>query len=117
MPLLTAKEAAAELRISVLTLRRHIGNGAIAVTVIGAGMKRPRYAIEADEGERFKKQNRRLHIKSESTRQSGRARARSSTTAVANDFENWLTQQAIEKRTTQGIQRPSRAKKKPPRSP
>jgi predicted site-specific integrase-resolvase len=121
---MTPKEVAAELRISVLTLRRHIGNGAISVIVTGAGAKRPRYVIEADEVERFKEQRRRLQIRRSST-----SAEESDTVSwwqqqpIAkldgpdSDTANWLQQRRTTKYATQGIRRPSRAKKKPPRSP
>jgi hypothetical protein len=84
--LMTPKEVAAELRISVLTLRRHVGNGAISVIVTGAGAKRPRYVIEADEVERFKEQRRRLQIR------------RSSTSAEESDTVSWWQQRRTARR-------------------
>lgn len=50
MTLLTVKEAAAKLRVSVMTMRRHLANGNIPVHhfKIGGGIR-----IEADDLERW----------------------------------------------------------------
>jgi hypothetical protein len=62
-----------------------MGNGEIAVAIVGAGKNPPRYAIETDEVERFKKQKRRLHVTSK---------------PPESDLSKWWKQQRIERDAT-----------------
>ena len=80
MPLLSTKEAAEALKISVKTLRGHVRDGAIRYIVTGRGKKRPGIAFAQSDLEEFEERQRR---RSAPPCQSGKTNVQDSTSTIS----------------------------------
>ncbi|WP_420712639.1 helix-turn-helix domain-containing protein [Ancylobacter sp. SL191] len=70
-PLLTPKEAAEALRISVKTLFDHVEQGRLRYIRVGAGLKRPRRMFSNDDLDEFIERQRRQDAPCRSTNRKG----------------------------------------------
>jgi hypothetical protein len=69
MTLLSPTEAAAELKITLKTLRGHVADGSIAFVITGRGKKRPRYAFAKVDLDAFEEARRRRRLPAEGRKQ------------------------------------------------
>lgn len=80
--LLSPKQAAAELQMTLKTLRGHVADGTIAYVITGRGKKRPRYAFAPEDLEAYRSHQRRRNLPCQPT---GRAAQRSMSSIFATN--------------------------------
>jgi excisionase family DNA binding protein len=102
-PLLTVREAADTLGISVKTLRGHIRNGRVRYVNVGLGEFRPRYRFEESDLIEFKEANRRRNAEAISCRSIARKAPRSTTSISSGEVIAFTDQRR--QRTSEKLKR------------